>query len=215
MRAVLLDMGGVLVELGGERPFLEMIGGDLSAEEMWRRWLASPSVRAHETGRLGHPRLRRGGGARVRPVRRAGGVPRALHGLARTAPSRAPTTCSTSSAARHRTAILTNISAVHWPIAECYGLFEKVERVVASYRIGAIKPDRDFFEIALAELGATAAEAVFFDDNVVNVEGARACGIEATSCAGRTRRARGWSSWTCCPAEVRLCPRPGAAEQLS
>ena len=52
MRAVLLDMGGVLVELGGERPFLEMIGGGIGPEEMWRRWLASPSVRAHETGRL-------------------------------------------------------------------------------------------------------------------------------------------------------------------
>ena len=68
---------------------------------------------------------------------------------------------------------------MHWPIAESYGLFDRVERVFASYRMGAIKPDRDYFEIALAELGAAPSQAVFFDDNVVNVEGARACGLEA------------------------------------
>ncbi len=44
--------------------------------------------------------------------------------------------------------------------------------------MGAIKPDRDYFETVLAELGAAPSQAVFFDDNVVNVEGARACGLE-------------------------------------
>ena len=51
-RAVLLDMGGVLVELGGEKPFLELLGGTHTRESMWQMWLQSPAVRAHETGRL-------------------------------------------------------------------------------------------------------------------------------------------------------------------
>ena len=178
MRAVLLDMGGVLVELGGEQPFLEMIGGDMDADEMWRRWLASPSVRAHETGRLDTPSFAeqavREFGLSVGPAEFLEHFTGWLHG-----PFEGAHDLLDELAGRHRTAILTNISAVHWPIAEAYGLFDKVDRVVASYRIGAIKPDRDFFEIALAELAATAPEAVFFDDNVVNVEGARACGLEA------------------------------------
>jgi len=177
-RTVLLDMGGVLVELGGERPFLEMIGGDVSAEEMWRRWLASPSVRAHETGRMETlvfaEEAVREFSLSVGPAEFLAHFTGWLNG-----PFEGAHGLLDELAGHHRTAILTNISAVHWPIAEGYGLFEKVERVVASYRIGAIKPDRDFFEIALAELGATAPEAVFFDDNLVNVEGARACGIEA------------------------------------
>ena len=173
-------MGGVLVELGGERPFLDMIGGDVAPEEMWRRWLASPSVRAHETGRLDSLALRRGGGARVRPDRSGpDGVPRALHRLARTAPSRAPTTCSTRWPARHRTAILTNISAVHWPIAEGYGLFDRVERVVASYRSAPSSRTATSSRSPWPGSAPAAADAVFFDDNIVNVEGARACGIEA------------------------------------
>jgi HAD superfamily hydrolase (TIGR01509 family) len=178
MRTVLLDMGGVLVELGGERPFLEMIGGDMSAEEMWRRWLASPSVRAHETGRLDSlvfaEEAVREFGLSVGPAEFLEHFAGWLHG-----PYEGAHDLLEALAGRHRTAILTNISAVHWPIAEAYGLFDRVERVIASYRIGAIKPDRDFFEIALAQVGAAAADAVFFDDNIVNVEGARACGIEA------------------------------------
>ena len=177
-RAVLLDMGGVLVELTGEQPFLEMIGGDVGAEEMWRRWLASPSVRAHETGRMGTRDFAqeavREFGLSVGPAEFLEHFTGWLHG-----PFEGAHDLLDDLAGRHRTAILTNISAVHWPIAEGYGLFEKVERVVASYRIGAIKPDRDFFEIALTELAATASEAVFFDDNIVNVEGARDCGLEA------------------------------------
>jgi glucose-1-phosphatase len=177
-RAVLLDMGGVLVELGGERPFLEMIGGDVGADEMWRRWLASPSVRAHETGRLDSRAFAeeavREFGLDVGPAEFLEHFTSWLVG-----PFEGAHDLLDALGERHRTAILTNLSAVHWPIAESYGLFHRVERVVASYRVGAIKPDRDFFEIALDEVGAAAGEAVFFDDNIVNVEGARACGIEA------------------------------------
>lgn len=178
MRTVLLDMGGVLVELGGEQPFLEMIGGNVSAEEMWRRWLASPSVRAHETGRLESRAFAeeavREFGLAVGPAEFLEHFTSWLNG-----PFEGAHALLDELAERHRTAILTNISAVHWPIAESYGLFDKVGHVVASYRVGAIKPDRDFFEIALARLGAEAADAVFFDDNRVNVDGALACGIEA------------------------------------
>ncbi len=177
-RAVLLDMGGVLVELGGERHFLEMIGGGIEADEMWRRWLASPAVRAHETGRLDSAAFAREAvsefGLRVSPEEFLAHFSSWLVG-----PFEGAHELLDELAGRHRTAILTNISAVHWPIVERYGLFEKVEHVVASWRVGAIKPDRDFFEIALADLGAEAADAVFLDDNIVNVEGARACGIDA------------------------------------
>jgi len=178
MRCVLLDMGGVLVELCGERPFLEMMGEGVAAEEMWRRWLHSPSVRAHETGRMDTPTFAE---EAVREFGLSAGPEEFLEHFRSwlAGPFAGAHELLDELAARHRTAILTNISAVHWPIAESYGLFEKVERVVASYRVGAIKPDRDFFEIALAEMAATASEAVFFDDNIVNVEGARACGLEA------------------------------------
>ena len=178
MACVLLDMGGVLVELGGERPFLEMLGGDVAPDEMWRRWLASPSVRAHETGRLGTRAFAERAvdefGLKVGPAEFLEHFASWMR-----APYEGAHEFLEALAGRHRTAILTNISAVHWELAQSFGLFERVDRVVASHRVGAIKPDREFFEIALAEMGTEAADAVFLDDNIVNVDGARACGIEA------------------------------------
>ena len=178
MANVLLDLGGVLVELGGERPFLEMIAEDVAPEEMWRRWLSSPSVRAHETGRLDTRAFAeqavREFGLKVGPAE----FLEHFTGWMRS-PYEGAHEFLEALGQRHRTAILTNISAVHWALAESFGLFERVDRVVASHRVGAIKPDRAFFDIALAEMGAEAADAVFLDDNIVNVEGARACGIEA------------------------------------
>lgn len=177
-RTVLLDLGGVLVELGGEQPFLEMIGGELTRDELWHRWLHSPAVRAHETGRMTSDAFAaeavREFGLALAPEEFLAHFRGWLH-----QPYEGVHALLADLSGRHRTAILTNISGVHWPIAESYGLFGLVERVFASFQMGAIKPDREFFEIALAELGAEAGGAVFLDDNRVNVEGARALGIEA------------------------------------
>src|SRR4051812_39327163 len=48
---ILFDMGGVLVEFVGVSRLIEWTSGTLSVDELWRRWLASPSVRAFESGR--------------------------------------------------------------------------------------------------------------------------------------------------------------------
>lgn len=177
-RAVLLDLGGVLVELGGEQSFLALLGERLTREEMWRRWLHSPSVRAHETGRITSRDFAEAA------VQEFGLSLSARDFLAHFAgwmrgPFDGAHALLDELAERHDTAILTNISGVHWDLATTFGLFERVGHVVASHLVGEIKPDRAYFEAALARVGTTAEAAVFLDDNAVNVEGARACGIEA------------------------------------
>lgn len=178
MRAVLLDLGGVLVELAPSQDFLERLGGAQPAEALWRRWLASPSVRAHETGRMA-------------TVDWAEAVVREFDSSLAPAdfldafrdwivgPFEGAHALLDELRGRHRTAILTNLSAVHWDAACGYGLFERVDHVVASFREGVIKPDREFFALALERLGVAPTDAVFLDDNLTNVEGARACGIES------------------------------------
>ena len=178
MRAVLLDLGGVLVELAPSKDFLEKLGGAQPADALWRRWLASPSVRAHETGRMP---TQEWAVAAVRefdsPLSPAEFL-QSFHDWI-VGPFDGAHSLLDDLRGRHRTAILTNLSAVHWDAACGYGLFERVDHVVASFREGVIKPDREFFALSLERLGVTAGDAVFLDDNLTNVEGARACGIEA------------------------------------
>ncbi|AGW42183.1 hypothetical protein O159_22110 [Leifsonia xyli subsp. cynodontis DSM 46306] len=51
------------------------------------------------------------------------------------------------------------------------------EKVFVSGELGTVKPSADIFEHVLAELGVTAAEAVFIDNKEENVRGAETVGI--------------------------------------
>jgi putative hydrolase of the HAD superfamily len=177
-RAVLLDMGGVLVELGGERPFLELLGGNHTRESMWRMWLHSPSVRAHETGRLDTPGFAEAAvaefGLRIGPEAFLAHFASWIVG-----PYEGVHDFLDELSARHETAILTNISAVHTDIVAGFGLFERVRHVFASHEVGEIKPDRAYYEHVLERMRLRPEEAVFLDDNEINAAGARDCGIAA------------------------------------
>jgi glucose-1-phosphatase len=53
------------------------------------------------------------------------------------------------------------------------------KRVFASSDIGLRKPDAEAFEFVLDAIGLPAGRVLFFDDSLANVEGARACGLQA------------------------------------
>ena len=58
-KVVILDVGGVLVKLGGMRQFERWTG--LTPSEIKSRWLASEAVREFESGRLSFQPFRVGG----------------------------------------------------------------------------------------------------------------------------------------------------------
>ncbi len=58
-----------------------------------------------------------------------------------------------------------------------YGILSHFDSVTVSSEEGIMKPDSAIFEIALARAGVAPAEAVFVDDFVANVEGARQVGL--------------------------------------
>jgi putative hydrolase of the HAD superfamily len=56
---------------------------------------------------------------------------------------------------------------------------DRFDAQIYSCEIGAIKPEPKSYHVALKALGVAAAESVFFDDKQVNVDGARAVGMQA------------------------------------
>lgn len=70
-----------------------------------------------------------------------------------------------------------------WPSLEHIyihaGLRNYFESFVISSQLGTLKPAPHMYETALKELGVTAEEAIFIDDNPKNCEGAIALGIDA------------------------------------
>ncbi|MEW2167343.1 HAD family phosphatase [Streptomyces sp. NPDC007084] len=60
-----------------------------------------------------------------------------------------------------------------------YRFDELVEEIVYSHEIGVGKPEPRAFEITCARLGVRAADCLFVDDHDVNVDAARAAGMQA------------------------------------
>lgn len=81
---------------------------------------------------------------------------------------------------RYKTALLSNawgdlrgVLESEWKILDAFDV------VVVSAEVGLAKPDEHIYRLILEQLGVAAEEAVFVDDFLQNVEGARMAGLHA------------------------------------
>lgn len=81
---------------------------------------------------------------------------------------------------RYRTGLLSNA----WPnarqmLTEHYACLDAFDVAVISAEVGLAKPDQRIFQMVVDRLDVQPAEAVFIDDFSVNIDGARAAGLNA------------------------------------
>lgn len=179
IEAILFDLGGVLIELAGVERMLAWSPSLGSTDELWRRWLASPAVRGYETGRTDRDAFADGIVAEFGlPVARDAFLaefawwPRTLApGAARLLAALAP---------RYTLASLSNTNELHWERFEReWSLPAMFHHNFPSHAVGKLKPDADYFAHVLDRLGVAPANALFVDDNRINVDAARAVGLHA------------------------------------
>ena len=82
-------------------------------------------------------------------------------------------------AAGYRLLGLTNWSLETFRLVCDRRIFTILDDLVVSGREKMVKPDPAFFRLALARWGVPAESCLFIDDNLANVQGARAIGIDA------------------------------------
>lgn len=189
IKAVLFDFGGVLAELRGETHLLGLLHPRMTKAQMWAAWSASPAVRAHETGNISADEFSR---RIVEELTLSIAPGEFLDGFREwiVGPFAGTHALIRDVAARHTTALVTNTSALHWPVIESMGVLPHMHHVFASYQIGCIKPDREYFEFVLAQMGLLPGEAVFLDDSAINVAAARELGIHARRVEGAAQARR-------------------------
>jgi len=179
IEVALFDLGGVLVELTGVSTLLSWIGEPIGPEEIWRRWLTSPSVRAFETGAMEPEEFADVLIAELGlPVQRAEFLdafthwPRGLFPGALELLSEIPRPIVR--------ATLSNSNSLHWPrLMTEMGLSEAFDFHFASHLTGKIKPDKEAFENVVLSLGSVPESILFLDDNQLNVDAALSLGIRA------------------------------------
>jgi 2-haloacid dehalogenase len=73
---------------------------------------------------------------------------------------------------------LSNWSAETFPmVRDKFGFFGLLDDIIISGEVGQIKPDPEIYEIALKRIGRPAAECLFIDDALANIEQARKMGF--------------------------------------
>lgn len=182
--AIVFDLGGVLIELAGVSRMLGWLGEHVSEEELWRRWLASESVRGFECGRLGAAEFAQAFLAEFQiPV--SGEQFLAEFTVWPRAPYPGASDLLKRLHEEYTVACLSNTNSLHWSRIDAeMDLLPHFHSHFASHVVGFLKPDREIFEHLVEQLGFPPERILFLDDNQLNVDGARAAGITAYRVAG-------------------------------
>lgn len=174
---VIFDVGRVLVHLDFRRllAFLESHGIDVAhvSELLTRIDLA-----AYERGAFdGEALLGRIESLADRPMDRSA---MRAHWLDIFVPQEGMLELARRLSRSHRVFILSNVGDLHWEHLDArWGIGSIGQGAIASYRVGASKPDPAIYRRAEDAFGLEPRRTVFIDDMVVNVDAARERGWRA------------------------------------
>ena len=175
---VLFDIGGVLVALDGVPSLARLLGLEEDHDALHSMWMKSPSVVAHETGKIEAEEFAAGVVADLSlPVSAAAffqdfcNWPKSVLPGAMQLLNEIPR--------RYCIAALSNTSAVHWDSVVAMGVVEQFDHVYLSHEIGYVKPAPEAFLLAVKGMGLLPSEVLFLDDVQRNIDAARELGIRA------------------------------------
>jgi putative hydrolase of the HAD superfamily len=94
-------------------------------------------------------------------------------------------------ASRYRLLLLSNTNAIHFEmIRQAYPMLRHFDDMVLSYQVGALKPGPEIFQVAIQRAGCRPEECFYTDDTAAHVEAARALGIDAAQFVDRRQLER-------------------------
>jgi putative hydrolase of the HAD superfamily len=180
---VLFDIGGVLAPFAGLAMMRELTGAapDL---DIAGRWLMSPWVRRFESGDCSEQEFAAGVIAEWEfPFTPDEFLDRFLSWLGD--PYEGAEQMVRKTKTHVTVGCLSNTNELHWrELISKWPLIAEFDYRLLSFELGAVKPDRELFDRAIAQLPVSADRVLFLDDNAVNVEGALASGLRAEQARG-------------------------------
>ncbi len=81
---------------------------------------------------------------------------------------------------KYQLILLSNTNSIHYNyfIDECKDLLGLFDHTVLSFNTGMRKPDIEIYNYTLQKAGCSPQEAIFFDDSMPNINGAKNAGID-------------------------------------
>jgi putative hydrolase of the HAD superfamily len=179
---LLFDLGGVLVEFNDG--FKVFDWANLSPAAFFEQWIASPTVRGFEAGKITTDQFASGVVQEFRlPVTadefldNFRSLPKGLF--------EGGEDLLVNLRAEYHLACFSNTNHLHWPmLRDDFKIGELMDECFISCLTGFLKPDREAFEFVLSTLNCLPEEVVFFDDNPINTTAAKEFGIQAYQVEG-------------------------------
>jgi putative hydrolase of the HAD superfamily len=200
--ALVFDLGGVLISLGGVTSMRAWMRETIAEETLWLRWLHSPTVRAFELGAISPEDFARGVcrefSLHVGEAAFLDAFPRFID-----APYEGARTLLDALAPRYTLASLSNTNVVHWDRVRGEMDFARhFHHNFPSHETRRIKPDPEAFEQVIAALGCAPRKILFLDDNQPNVDAAIRAGMDARRTVGLDEARRVLDELGIIPAET-------------
>lgn len=184
IKAIVFDLGGVLIELDGPPLLREWIKEDITLEENKRRWGRCPSVEAFEKGQLSVPEFVRGV---IRDLQLDVEEAAFLERFVRWPAGLYPGVLGLLEALRREYVLgfFSNTSELHWPrIMHEMQLADKFDYCFASFQIARYKPDVASFRYVAQKMKMQAHDILFLDDSAANVDAAQEAGMQGLQVLG-------------------------------
>ena len=183
IQVLLFDLGNVLVDLGATSRLNQMLGSHDDETQAWLKWLASPSVKAFDTGKVSLQDF-----AAALMAESSGMKPsdqqvaqfsQAFTDWPKGLFEGALALVDSVKPHIHR-GILSNTNAAHWPrLMGEMELAGRFDSYFASHHLGAAKPDKLIYQRVLQQLKVAPEQILFIDDNQINIDAARELGMQA------------------------------------
>lgn len=180
----MFDLGGVLIDLSGLDHMFQMVGQGGSQADIWARWLRSAHVQSFECGQIDPDQFAQAMlDEFALPVSAAEFLAEFGAWPKNTFPG--ATDLLRALAPQYTLACLTNTNALHWPrIRDEMGLVPYFNAQFVSHLLGLAKPGQAIFQHVIDQLGVAPGRILFLDDNMPNIESARAAGMRAERALG-------------------------------
>jgi len=184
IKALLFDLGGVLVDFAGIGPLIELSGGTLKEEDAWEFWWNSKVVRSFEKGKIMPETFAKGLITELNLNIEAEAFLEEFISWEK-GPYSGSLKLLDQLKPNYLLACLTNNNISHWKTLLSKGQIDrKFHKCYVSFQLGLLKPDPAFYKYAIDEMGFPANDILFLDDNKENVRAGMELGLQAFQVKG-------------------------------
>lgn len=180
MKQIILDLGGVLIQLDWERRVGNLLGQDFDRQAVLQVWHDSGAVNALETGRISFEDF-------AKQFKQEFSIDASIELIKseflQFVQSPYPGVDELLTSIKNKgygLSLLSNTSQPHFEYLHGkYDFFKHFDQLFLSYKIGIMKPAKSIYQCVVNELHCDAKSCYFFDDGLKNIESAIECGLNA------------------------------------